>query len=69
MTDEARSKKIGKKLRQLIKENYKTQQEFADRYGCDLRTVSRYIKDGIRDIDVIQELADLFQIDFFDFIS
>lgn len=67
MADESRKKKAGQKLRQLIKNNFKTQQEFADRYGWDIRTVSRYINDGIKDVDIIQELADYFQIDFFDF--
>lgn len=69
MADESRKKKAGEKLRQLIKVNFKTQQEFADRYGMELRTVSRYINQGIKDVDVIQELADYFQVDFFEFLT
>lgn len=54
----------GKKLKQLIKENYSSQEEFADDYGADIRTISRYANQGINRIDVIQELADFFGVDF-----
>ncbi len=54
----------GKKLKQLIKENYSSQEEFADDYGADSRTISRYANQGINRIDVSQELADFFGVDF-----
>lgn len=69
MADESRKKMAGEKLRQLIKENYRTQEEFADRYGMELRTVSRYVNQGIKDVDVIQELANFFGVDFFFFFT
>ena len=54
----------GQKLRQLINENYKTQEDFAYDYGADLRTINRYINQGINKIDVIQELAEFFRVEF-----
>ncbi len=53
----------GSKLRILIKENYDSQQEFADDYNLELRTVNRYINEGINKLDLIQELADFFKVD------
>ena len=67
MAEITRQLKAGQKLRQLIQENFRTQDEFAERYGMELRTVSRYINNGINKIDVIQELADFFQVDFIEF--
>lgn len=54
----------GQKLKQLIKENYPSQEEFAYDYGAEIRTVSRYVNQGINKIDVIQELANFFNVDF-----
>ena len=55
----------GQKLKQLIKENdYTSQEDFALDYGAELRTISRYINNGINKIDVIQELAEFFGVDF-----
>ena len=67
MAEITRQLKAGQKLRQLIQENFRTQDELAERYGMELRTVSRYINNGINKIDVIQELADFFQVDFIEF--
>ena len=59
----------GQNLRRLIKENGQTQQTFADDFFTDLRNVNRWINEGIKDIDKIQELADYFDVDFFDFFK
>lgn len=59
----------GKTLRRLIQENYPSQEEFSYEYGTDIRTVSRYINKGINKIDVVQELADFFDISFLEFFS
>ena len=37
----------GEVLRRLIKENYSSQEEFAFEFGADVRTISRYINNGI----------------------
>lgn len=59
----------GNKLRQLIKENYSTQEEFAYDYGLEIRTVSRYINEGITKVNVIEELAEFFNVSLFDFFT
>lgn len=56
--------KAGNALRRLIAENYPSQEEFADKYGADIRTISRYINNGINKIDIIQELAEHFDVPF-----
>ncbi len=69
MTDISAKLKAGQKLRKLIQENFRTQEEFAERYGMEIRSVSRYINQGINKVDVIQELADFFQVDFQEFFT
>lgn len=61
------AKLAGRTLRRLIEENYPSQEEFAYRYGADVRTINRYINNGINKIDAIQQLADHFKISFLDF--
>lgn len=57
----------GKHLKKLIKANYKSQQKFADDYGLDIRTVSRYVNEGINNVSTIQEFAEWFNVDFIHF--
>lgn len=59
----------GKCLRFLIKQNYSTQQEFALDIHAELRTVSRWINEGIKDVDTIQALANHFGLTFFEFFG
>lgn len=59
----------GKTLRRLIQENYPSQEEFAYEYGTDIRTISRYINNGINKIDAVQELADFFGVSFLEFFA
>jgi len=56
-------------LKKLIQENYDSQEEFAYDFGTDIRTVSRYVNNGINKISTIQELADFFGVRFQDFFS
>jgi transcriptional regulator with XRE-family HTH domain len=56
-------------LKKLIHENYDSQEDFAYDFGTDIRTVSRYVNNGINKISTIQELADFFGIRFQDFFS
>lgn len=60
-------KKAGAKLRSLILENYSSQEEFALDYGLELRTVNRYVNEGIGKINTVQELAEFFGVEFKDF--
>ncbi len=57
----------GETLRGLIKENYATQEDFAFEYGLELRTVSRYINQGIKRTDIIEDLADFFDVSWTEF--
>ena len=59
----------GETLRKLIQENYSSQEEFAYDYGADLRTISRYINNGINKINVVQELADFFGVSLISFFQ
>lgn len=59
----------GKRLRQLIKENYSSQEEFAYDFGLEIRTVSRYINNGINKVSVVQELAEFFSVPFTSFFT
>ena len=61
--------RAGNALRRLIQENYPSQEAFAYDSNLDIRTVSRYINNGINKIDTIQELADFFKVDFTDFFK
>lgn len=61
------AKQAGIVLRRLIQENYPSQEEFAYDFGTDIRTVSRYVNQGINKVNTLQELADFFQIEFTDF--
>ena len=54
----------GKKLRELIKENCFTQEDFADDFGLDIRSVNRYINNGISKVATIQQLAVYFDVPF-----
>lgn len=67
MSDIALKKKAGETLRKSIKENYTTQEEFAYDYGLEIRTVSRYINEGIKDSDKVEELAKFFNVPWFYF--
>lgn len=61
--------KAGEKLRALLKQENKTQEEFAFEFGTDIRNVSRWINDGIKKIATIQALAEHFKVKFTDFFE
>ncbi len=69
MHDYDAAKQAGRKLRQLIQQNYTTQEEFAADFGTDVRTVSRYVNTGINKISVLQELAAFFHVSVIDFLK
>lgn len=69
MTELSPQMLAGNKLRKLIAENFDSQEDFAYEFGIDVRTVSRYINNGINKLDIIQELADWFGIEIMDFFT
>lgn len=69
MADISPKLRAGMALRSLISSNYASQEEFAYDYGLDIRSVSRYINEGIGKVDTIQELAEFFHVDFIYFFT
>ncbi len=69
MTELSPQMLAGNKLRKLIAENFDSQEDFAYEFGIDVRTVSRYINNGINKLDILQELADWFGIEIMDFFT
>ena len=61
---------VGANLKRLIKESkYRTQEEFAFVFGCEDRTLRRWINNGLYNLRTIQEIADFFKISVFDILS
>lgn len=63
------SLKAGKCLRYLIQQNYSTQEEFALDIHAELRTVNRWVNQGISKVDTIQYLANHFGLSFIEFFE
>ena len=60
----------GANLKRFIKNSrYRTQQRFAIEICVDVRTVGRWINEGINDLRIIKELADFFGKSIWDFLS
>lgn len=55
-------------LKHLIREHYASQQEFAEDFGVELRTVTRYVTTGIGKMMTVEEIADFFEMDLLDFL-
>lgn len=54
----------GNNVMKIIKESvYKTQEEFAYSFGAEIRTVSRWLNSGIKNIDTLQEIAEFLDVD------
>lgn len=58
----------GLALKHLIRENYASQQAFAEDFGVELRTVNRYVTSGIGKMVTVEEIADFFEMDLLDFL-
>ena len=58
------SERIGANLKRLIKESeYRTQEAFAEACYTDARVIRRWIKDGIKNIDTINFVAQTLNVD------
>lgn len=69
MVDTDWSVHAGKVLRRLIEENYSSQEDFAFEFNTDIRTISRYVNQGINKVNTLQELAMHFNVDIKEFFS
>lgn len=64
------SKIVGENLKRLIKETeYRTQEEFAYAFGTETRTLSRWLNQGVKNIDTLEQLADFLSADIIDLLK
>ena len=65
-----KSEHVGRKLKILIrKSKFITQENFADAMKVDATTVRRWISRGVKDINLIVEIADMLEIDFWELLK
>ncbi len=57
---------VGVFLKRKLRECGMTQEDFAEQFGVDSRTVRRWISSGVHSLDVVVELADFFGVSFWD---
>ncbi len=69
MMQDSASAKAGKNLKRIIKEKGFTQEKFAELMYVDPTTVRRWLAHGIKDIDTISTIANLFGIDVIDILK
>ena len=59
----------GANIKRLMKGKGMTQEAFADAFGCDVRTVQRWVKGNIHDLRQLQQIAAFFGVDVFSVLS
>ena len=59
----------GMNLKRILKEKGITQESFAASYGVNVRTVRRWIKNGIDSVDLVSFVADELNVSFWDMLS
>lgn len=60
------SKIAGENLKQVIKAKYLSQGDFAFDFGVEMRTLSRWLNNGITNIDTLQQITEFLQIEITD---
>ena len=63
------SARAGKNLKRIIKEKGFTQEQFAEQMYVDPTTVRRWLAHGIKDIDTISTIAEIFDMDVMDILK
>ena len=53
---------VGENLKRLIKENFGTQEKFAEAFGAEVRTVNRWVNRGIDKLSLITQIAQFLQV-------
>ena len=63
-TNPKRAEICGKRLKVLIRENseIKTQERFAELMNVNVRTVKRWVKEGVDSLSTVKQIADLLEI-------
>ena len=64
-TNPSRAEICGRKLKKLIRENknIKTQERFAELMNINVRTVKRWVKEGVDSLSTIKQIADILGVD------
>ena len=58
------SKIVGANLKREIRQSrYRTQENFAFEFGAETRTVNRWLNEGLRDVDMAEEIAEFLEIE------
>ncbi len=54
----------GDNVKRIIKNSdFETQENFAFAFGAEIRTVSRWLNNGIKNLDTLQEIAEFLEVD------
>ena len=69
MMRDSMSARAGKNMKRIIKEKGFTQEQFAEQMYVDPTTVRRWLAHGIKDIDTISTIAEIFDIDVMDILK
>ena len=54
---------VSKNIRTILKERQMNQQDFADLINYSYKQAGRFLRDGIKDLDLIQYIADVLKIE------
>ena len=58
---------VGIKLKRLIRSSrYRTQENFAYEFGAEIRTVSRWLNAGVKNIDTLEKNENFREVDVFE---
>ena len=58
------SKVVGANLKREIRQSrYRTQENFVFEFGAETRTVNRCLNEGLRDVDMAEEIAKFLEIE------
>ena len=60
---------VGGYLKRKLKNNGITQEEFSDKFCVDVRTVRRWLRDGVHSLDTVVEIACYFEVSVGDVLS
>ena len=64
MEKESLSKIVGINLKREIRlSRYRTQEEFAFEFGAEIRTVSRWVNGGLKNVDTIEEIEEFLNLE------
>ena len=60
----------GINLKRLIRgSKYRTQENFAYEFGAEIRTFSRWLNAGVKNIDTLEEIALFLEVDVFELLK